>query len=213
MKVFNTDSDIYRLLEKLTNFLLLNVLWIIMCISIITIFPATAAMFAVVRQWIRKEDSGVFRNFFIYFKENFYQSFPLGIIWLLIAFLFYFNINISLQMAGPIKVIMISLLSFLLLFFVMTSIFLFPIMVHYKMRWKTLIKNSFLFSISQFWVTIRCIFILFLTIFISFTIPITSFILWGVATFYIYALCDKSFTKIESMVQTSIGKDEQEAIS
>ncbi|MBS4178466.1 YesL family protein [Lederbergia citrea] len=204
MNIFSIDSGFYRFLEKFTNFFLLNLLWFLMCIPIITIFPATAAMFGVVRQWVQKKDSGVFKSFFVYFKENFKQSFLLGLLWFVFALLFYFNINISLQMSGIAKIIMVSSLLFICLFFVMTTIYLFPVMVHYKMRWTLIIKNSFLFSISQLWVTIRCILILLLTVLISYVIPISSIILWSIGGYLIYALCDKSFKKIELLVQDNV---------
>ncbi|MBS4205138.1 YesL family protein [Lederbergia citrea] len=204
MNIFSIDSGFYRFLEKFTNFFLLNLLWFLMCIPIITIFPATAAMFGVVRQWVQKKDSGVFKSFFVYFKENFKQSFLLGLLWFVFALLFYFNINISLQMSGIAKIIMVSSLLFICLFFVMTTIYLFPVMVHYKMRWTLIIKNSFLFSISQLWVTIRCILILLLTVLISYVIPISSIILWSIGGYLTYALCDKSFKKIELLVQDNV---------
>lgn len=172
-----------------------------MCLPIITIFPATTAMFGVVRQWVQKKDNGVFRNFFLFFKENFLQSFIIGIAWLILAFSLYYNINISLHMSGVLKIIMVSSFMFFSIFFIMTSIFLFPVMVHFKLRWTQLIKNSLLISISQFWVTVLCGIILLIATFLSLFIPITSIIVWSIAFYLLYYLCEKSFNKIESITQ------------
>ncbi len=172
-----------------------------MCIPIITIFPATTAMFGVVRQWVQKKDNGVFRNFFVFFKENFLQSFIVGLVWLLLAFSLYYNINVSLHMSGVLKIVMVSTFMFFSIFFIMTSIFLFPVMVHYKLRWTLLIKNSFLISISQLWVTVLCGIILVLAAFLSVFIPITSIIVWSIAVYFLYLLCERSFRKIENITQ------------
>ncbi|MBS4195276.1 YesL family protein [Lederbergia citri] len=209
MNIFSIDGGLYRFLEKLTNFFFLNLLWFIMCIPIITIFPATAAMFGVVRQWVQKKDTGVFKPFFTLFKENFLQSFLLGLVWFLFALMFYFNFMITLQMSGTVKVIMVSALSFICLIFLMTSVFLLPIMVHYKTRFLTLVKNSFFFSISQLWVTLLCGIIFLLTAFISYVIPMSTIIIWSVGFYLIYALCHRSFHRIESLIQ--LNQETQEA--
>ncbi|WP_411197880.1 YesL family protein [Sporosarcina sp. ANT_H38] len=202
MNLFRIDGTFYRILEKSINFLLLNLLWFLMCLPIITIFPATAAMFGVVRQWTQKKETGIFRNYFVLLKENFLQSFILGIIWFGLAYLFYFNISISLQMSGTLKFLAVSILVCLCLLFIMTSIFLFPIMVHYKMGWTSILKNSLLFSVTQLRSTFLCGIILFITIVITYIIPMTSIIFWSIAVYNIYRLCDKSFIKIESMGQS-----------
>lgn len=201
MNFFSIDSGFYRVLEKFTNFFLLNLLWVLLCLPIITIFPATAAMYGVVRQWIRKNDSSVFRSFFTLFKENFLQSFVIGIVWFILAFMFYFNFTITMQMSGIPRVLMVSSLILIFIFFAMTSIYLFPVMVHYKVRFVSLIKNSFLFSVSQLWITILCGIILLLTALISFIIPISSIIVWSISVYLIYRLCNRSFSKVEELAQ------------
>ncbi|MBS4200227.1 DUF624 domain-containing protein [Bacillus sp. FJAT-49732] len=209
MNIFSIDGGLYRFLEKFTNFFLLNLLWFIMCLPIITIFPATAAMYGVVRQWVQKKDTGVFKPFFSFFKENFLQSFLLGIVWFLFALMFYFNFMITLQMSGTVKVVMVSALSFICLFFLMTSVYLLPVMVHYNTRFVILIKNSFFFSISQLWVTVLCGIIFLLTAVISYFIPMTTIIIWSIGFYLIYALCHRSFNRIESLIQ--LNQETQEA--
>ncbi|MCR2822479.1 YesL family protein [Lederbergia panacisoli] len=213
MNIFSIDGGFYRFLEKFTNFFFLNLLWFIMCIPIITIFPATAAMFGVVRQWVQKKDSGVFKPFFSLFKENFLQSFLLGLVWFAFALMFYFNFMITWQMSGTVKVVMVSALSFICLFFLMTTVFLFPVMVHYKTRFTILIKNSFLFSISQLWVTVVCGIIFLLTALISYFIPITTIIIWSIGFYLIYTLCHRSFNKIEALVQLNQETQEVQEVS
>ena len=48
------EGRFYRRLETVTNYFLLNVLWLLACLPIITLYPATAAMFAVIRGWIAR---------------------------------------------------------------------------------------------------------------------------------------------------------------
>jgi uncharacterized membrane protein YesL len=76
-----SESWLYRAVELVTNFLWLNLLWLVACLPIFTIFPATAAMFAVVREWVKKREPGITRAFFSFFKADFKQSFWIGILW------------------------------------------------------------------------------------------------------------------------------------
>jgi uncharacterized membrane protein YesL len=68
------DSRLYRWLEVFTNFFVLNLLWLLACVPVLTIYPATAAKFGVVRGWVRDTDTGGgggVRAYFSRFVENF----------------------------------------------------------------------------------------------------------------------------------------------
>lgn len=203
MNLFSIDGTLYRMLDKVVNFFFLNVLLILLCIPVVTIFPATVAMFGVVRQWVRKEELPVFKTYFTFFKENFKQSFVLGIIWFGFALLLYYNVTVSLQMAGILKLIMISTLITFCLFFIFISIFLLPVMVQYKMRFVSLIKNSLLFSVTQLKVTFLSLMIILLAMAITYLIPITIVFIWSFVAYSIYRLCDKAFKKVEVLARAN----------
>ena len=64
------DTRIYRWLEVATDFFLLNLMWLVACVPVVTIFPSTAAMFGVVRDWSREKEGGLARTFATRFREN-----------------------------------------------------------------------------------------------------------------------------------------------
>src|SRR5699024_2076240 len=93
-----TDNIFFRILDIFAHFVLLNILWFILCIPIITIFPATTALYAVVRKWVTEgTDAGVFQIFFVSFKANFKKSFIIGLFWLLAGLILYFDLSILLK--------------------------------------------------------------------------------------------------------------------
>jgi uncharacterized membrane protein YesL len=51
------DSRLYAIVDRFSNLLILNIFWIVSCIPIVTIAPATSAMYSVVRQWRLHQDS------------------------------------------------------------------------------------------------------------------------------------------------------------
>jgi uncharacterized membrane protein YesL len=77
----NPVGRAHRLLGVFINLLLLNLLWLLARLPVLTIYPATAAMFGVVRVWVRRGDPSIFRPFFSSFKRIFKQSFWVGVVW------------------------------------------------------------------------------------------------------------------------------------
>jgi uncharacterized membrane protein YesL len=99
----NSGRRLYRFLEVLTNLLLLNLLWLLMCLPVLTVFPATAAMFGVVREWVQKREPSVIRAFFSSFKANFKQSFWIGIVWTLLGGFLMVSFGVAYQMPSGLK--------------------------------------------------------------------------------------------------------------
>src|SRR5689334_5447773 len=79
------DSRFYRVAEVATNFLLLNLLWLVIALPVVTIFPATTALFGVLKVWEEREGAGVVGPFFAAFREKFWQSLLIGVAWVVIG--------------------------------------------------------------------------------------------------------------------------------
>lgn len=197
MHIFNLDNRFYRFLDKIMDFLLLNFIWFVSCLPIITIFPATAAMFGVVRSWLRKEELSTTIMFFTLFKNNFKNGLLLGIVWTFLGCLFTFNIFVGFQMNGSIKIVLLPFLLIISILYLYTSIFIFPIMVNYHLNWMGIVKNSFFFSLSHPLTSLLGIFILVFCIIITIFITISFLVLISVAAYFIYFLCNKSFQKLK----------------
>lgn len=199
MKIFNLDGSLYRALDKAVDFLFLGVLWCLSCIPVFTIFPSTAAMFGVVRKWVRKEDVPVFRSFVILLKEDFLKKALFGIVWSVILYVLYINIILTLEMTGLLKVFMLSALISLCILFIIASLFIFPIMVHYTMGFADLVKNSLLLSVIQLQITFMCMVTLLVAGFIIYVMPLSIFFISSTAAYFIYRLCNRLFNKVEVM--------------
>ncbi|TCN22678.1 YesL family protein [Mesobacillus foraminis] len=192
-------SNFYIVLELISNFFLLNLLWLIMCLPVITIFPSTAAMFGVVREWVLKKDSSVFTSFFRCFKENFKQSFFLGILLSMVIGLLYANFTLISQLSATGKTLLISILFLTVILATFSSVYLFPVMVHYQLNWIGILKNSFLLSISYLPFTLLLLGIFMLMIAAFLWQPVTFFLLFSVGAYFIFFICNKAFLKIEQV--------------
>jgi uncharacterized membrane protein YesL len=57
------------------NLFILNIFWIVSCLPIVTIVPATTAMFSVVRQWQLHQDTSVVKELLQVFKRKLQAKF------------------------------------------------------------------------------------------------------------------------------------------
>jgi hypothetical protein len=51
VRLLSYDGKIMRTLEVVGNYCLLNLLWIVFSLPVITVFPATVAMFGIMKEW------------------------------------------------------------------------------------------------------------------------------------------------------------------
>lgn len=194
-------KQVFKVLEYVTAFFQLNLLWLLFCLPVITIFPATVAMYCVIRQWVLHKDYSVFRSFFGFFKENFKQSFILGMIWTVFAGLFFLDFMLMKNL-GSFQYILLPVLSLLGIVILFITIFIFPTIANYNGNWLTAIKNSLFFSVRYFFVTLSVIVLFVLTVLILYTWSVTFLFIFCVYACCNYYLCQLVFNKIQA-VQSS----------
>lgn len=91
--MFSQDSKFMQVIGRVTDLILLNMVYLLTCLPIFTIGAATSAMYTLCFQMMREEGSGVLKPYFRAFRENFRQG---TVIWLIILMvvlpaLFYFD--------------------------------------------------------------------------------------------------------------------------
>lgn len=192
------DSRVYRWLEVATDFFLLNLMWLVACLPVVTIFPSTAAMFGVVRDWVRGKEGSLILTFVTRFRENFGQSLVVGVLWALFGGSLYLDFLVASQLALGAKVVMTSLLVLASLLYAFGSVFLFPVMVHYETDWRTVIKNSLLISIGRLPTTLACLLFGVVMVGLTMIVPLLVIITGSITAYVIYRLCDREFNKIDA---------------
>ena len=190
------DSRLYRFLETATNFLFLNIVWLLACLPVVTIPPATAALFGVVREWVRQEDAGVVGPFVRRFKENFVQSLIVGWLWMLLGAVLLFNLLAIRQMPGPLGLPSLVLVAVASLFYLTTSVYLYPVLVSYETTWFGVIRNAFFISASQPAITISGLVLTVAMVVLFYFAPITIVLSGSITAYLLYALCNRAFQHV-----------------
>ena len=82
--IFNLESPLMQMLTKAGDMILLNVLFLVCCIPVITAGASVAAMHKMMQEVVYDTDCGTVKGFFRAFKANFKQATILWIIMLLV---------------------------------------------------------------------------------------------------------------------------------
>lgn len=146
--MFSPDSKFMQVVSRVTDLILLNILYLLTCLPVFTIGAATSAMYTLCFRMMREEGSGVIRPYFRAFRENFRQGTLLWLILLLVIgpALFYFDR--VWQMEGMIR---IFALFFLLIAIagLMSAGYVFPWISQFRNTTAQSLQNALLLSISH----------------------------------------------------------------
>lgn len=147
-KRFFVFFEIY--FRKFTKIFLINILYALCCLPIITIGPATAGMTYCMRNFSREEHADV-SDFFIQFKKNFWQSLLVWFVFTLcfgaviFGIIFYDGLLKNNNFFGFIGMILCIISGVILLFM---SYYVYMMIVTFKVNFRQIIKNSFIFAFA-----------------------------------------------------------------
>lgn len=123
--------------------------WALGILAPFTVFPATAALFTVVRKWVMgNSDVGTFRTFFQGYKENYVKSMFGGAIYTLMFVIMYVDVTVYMTQMPNFRIV--GILMLVLMVILSISMFnFFSIVVHYQMGFKQVMSNSILLTIAR----------------------------------------------------------------
>lgn len=196
MGILNTRA--YRWLETAADFFLLNVLWLLACVPVVTVFPSTAAMFGVVRDWVREKEPGILGAFVLHFRQNLRQSLAVGTPWALLGGALSLDFLIASGLPPGPRAVAMSLLVPAGILYALASVFLFPIMVHYDTRWTAVPKDALLLGVGRLPITLLCLATALAAAALTFLVPALLVVTPSLTAYAVYRLCDREFRKIDA---------------
>lgn len=69
--MFSPDSKIMQIIGRVTDLVLLNIIFLLTCLPVFTIGAAVTAMYTLCFRMLRQEDGNIIKPYFRAFKENF----------------------------------------------------------------------------------------------------------------------------------------------
>lgn len=183
-RFFNVDNGFFSFLSKVCDIIFISVVYLIICIPVITIGPASTALYYATVKVIRRERGYLFREFFKSFRMNFKRAAIVGVV-LTVAYII-LAVDILSSWAG------INGTSGSILFGVYIAItiivagfttYVFPVLSRFEMTVKQLVKTVFFISMKHLPSTICMLIISAAGIAGCLFIPLLIFIMPATVTF------------------------------
>ena len=143
---FNPDGLFARIMNTVWNLILLNVLWLLCCVPVVTVGAATAALYAVLLKMRDGGENRVVRLYFAALKENFRRA---TAVWLvLLAALAVCGLDLALATQAQSMAARVICMAGLL-FVAMVWTFAFLLVARYENTWRGQLKNAALLALSH----------------------------------------------------------------
>lgn len=167
-KIFDLDSPVIRLLGRLTDLMVLNMIFLVTCLPVITIGAAWTALYYVTLKMVKNEESYIASSYWRAFRENFRQATLIwgGVLSMIIVLVLDFQMiepvgNDGLQ---PVQMLLISAG---VLFFMLVS-YVFPLLARFQNTIPKMLQNAMLIAVRHLPSTIAVLAVTAGSVFVTF---------------------------------------------
>lgn len=143
------EHIIVRLLTRIFDFLLLNVLWVLYSIPVISLGASTTALYSVMLKIVENEEGYIIWDFLKAFKRNFRQSTTVWCILLGIGVALFADYQFVQNISGVMRTIGMVLLGMIVLVYIYEVVFVFPLIARFDNTTINMLKNAVLIPISR----------------------------------------------------------------
>ena len=144
-RLFDFDGPFFSFFDRLSDIVILNVVFFVCCLPVFTIGAALTALSTVTQKMARKEEGYIVRGFFRSFKQNFLQSTGIWLILCFLGLIFALDIRILRGMeGGPVISAALGVLLVLGLIYFFEFIYVFPLLAKFDNSILNTMKNALL---------------------------------------------------------------------
>jgi uncharacterized membrane protein YesL len=211
---FNMDNPVFTGIGKICDLFVLSILWILLCLPVITIGPANTAIYYTTAKVIRKDRGYLIREFFKSFRLNFKRAALAGLVLTLISLLLVFDISwarTNMKQIPQYGSILLGIFYVLSFFVACLIIYVFPILSRFEMKTMQLFKAAAFMAARHLPSSLAMLMINLVCIVAGRCIPILIFILPALSvllnSFFMERILKKYTPKSEGSPEDS-GKDE-----
>lgn len=169
---------IFSFVDRFGDLFVLNILFVVCSIPIITAGASFSAMLYVTNRMVMKEEGRISELFFKGFKQNFKLATPLWIIVLAIAYGAHFSYQCSLGVTGQTANIFTGFTALLLIVLTFLLPLLFPLVARYDNTVGRTLINSLVLSITHMKLWIKIVIIWMVPIIIYYINILTFWYTW-----------------------------------
>lgn len=195
-RLFALDGPFFHFLSRMCDLLIVNVLFLLCCVPVVTVGASLAGMTKVTQNIVRDTSDGTVKTFFKAFKENFRQA---TVLWVLLALFFCSAVCdlvlIDTYLTGTAAQAMRLILGIFAILVVAVACYMLPLLVRYQNTIWAHCRNALLLTVLKL---PRTVCIAALTLFpflLAYFSPLSflrSVLIWSVIGFSLLSLgCSK----------------------
>lgn len=145
--MFSLNSRFYKIMTKAFDFIGLNIIFILLCIPVITIGANITALYSVTMKIANKEDVYPFKLYFQTFFKNFKQATFIWLILIILGGILYINYQLTLEL-NTFRAFMIPMIYFFSVLGTLFTLFVFPVLAKFHNSVIGTLKSTFLILIG-----------------------------------------------------------------
>ncbi len=146
--IFRIDSPLMQGLTKFTNWMIINIITVVMCIPVFTIGAAVTAMYDVLGRMERGQEVRIIGSYFRAFRSNFKQATVMWLILLLAGIALGLVVWVYMVNDVPGKQYWIGFTSVVAIFWLMVLSWVFPLQAQFANPVKRTMNNAVLGSLG-----------------------------------------------------------------
>lgn len=197
--IFSIDSPLMQGLSKILDCIFLSILWVVFSLPLITFGASTSALYYTANKTIRNSRGYVWQQFWRGFKSSFKQSTILWLIFLLIMFLLYNDIQIvGLLGSGNLAFAAKVFFTVLMVVLGMVVMYIFPYVARFSAPLKSVAKNCAFMMVRHLPWSFLALLVIAVTAFIMWLIPITIFFMPTLGALAMTLILERIFVRYMS---------------
>ena len=192
-KIFDLDSPVIRLLGRLTDLMVLNIIFLAACLPVITIGAAWTALYYVTLKMVRNEEAYIASSYWKAFRENFRQATVIwgGVLCMLIVLVLDFRMMGAVGNDG-LRPLQMLLISAGVLFSMLVS-YVFPLLARFQNTIPKMLRNAMLIAVRHLPSSIAVLAVMAGSVFVTFLNSTT--VVYGIPFWALFGFAAIAYAK------------------
>ena len=148
--IFDIDSPFIQFLAHIADLIILNIVFLICCIPVVTIGPSITALNYVTLKLAAKEDINVIRSFFKSFRQNFRQALIIWILLLGFGGLLFYDLYTLWGASGLVNRVVQIFSVIAAIGYTMILIYVFPVLARFENSTIGTLRSAMVLSTTNF---------------------------------------------------------------
>ncbi|MDY3249081.1 MAG: DUF624 domain-containing protein [Candidatus Choladocola sp.] len=147
--LFSMDSGIFRFLTRLADLMILNILFIVCCIPIVTIGASVTSLYYVTLKMAVNEEGYIAKAFLKSFRQNFRQATVIWLILLVLGCVFGIDFYILYYSEGSFFTVLRFCIGATALVYLMVLLYVFPTLARFYNSVKNTMRNALIMALAD----------------------------------------------------------------